>query len=110
MSPTTPPPPSGHPGVGPLTLMPHWTPGSARARSALLLCPSSAVALAVTTARVAGRPYICLGRSNLGIYTQHPEHGGGSQSLLRRNLLEGGSKGECKCKVLSNLKYYIGIN
>ena len=80
-SPAAPPPPSGHPGVGPLTPAPRWTLGPAQARSALLFHPSYAAALVVTTAQAARRPYIHLGGSSLKIYALHPKHGSRSQSL-----------------------------
>ena len=80
MSPAAPPPPSGRLGVEPLTPAPCQTPGPARARSTLLH-PSYAVALAITTAQAARRPYIRLGGSSLEIFAWHPEHSNESQSL-----------------------------
>ena len=68
-------PPSGHLGVGSLTPAPLWTQGPAQSRSAALLHPSYAVALAITAARAAGKPYICLCRSSLRIFAQHFECG-----------------------------------
>ena len=55
-SPAAPPPPSGLPGAGLLTPAPFWTQDPARARIALLLCPSSAAELVVTTAWAAEDP------------------------------------------------------
>ena len=77
MSPAAPPPLFKHPQVGPLTPMPCWTPCPTQAKSALFFHPLSAVALVVTTARVAERPYIHVGRRGLKTFTWH---GGGSQS------------------------------
>ena len=53
MPPARPPPPSGCLWVGRLTLAPCWIPDHARARSATLPHPSSAVALVVTVAGAA---------------------------------------------------------
>ena len=95
-SPIRPPPPSGSLKVGHLTLEPHRTPDFAQARSAPLLPLSSTASLAVTTAQAAGRPYICLNRSGLETFTQYPQRSGISQSLRRRDRVDGGSGGECK--------------
>ena len=81
MSLAAPPSPSGCLWAGPLTLAPHQTPDPARARSALLFHPSFTVALAVTAAQAARRPYIYLGGSGLKISTGRPEYGGRFQSL-----------------------------
>ena len=93
MSPAGPPPPSGHPAVGPLTPEPRQTPGPAQNRSALLLPLSSALALAVIAAWAAGRPYIHLGGSGLEIFAQCPECGGGSQISLKKKLARRGKWG-----------------
>ena len=54
------------------------------------------MALVVTTARAAGRPYIHPSGSSLKTYTRRPKRGSGSQSLRKRDQLEGVSRGECK--------------
>ena len=89
-------PPSGCLGVGTLTPAPLWTQGPAQAISTLFLHLSDAAALAVTKAWMARRPYICFCRSGLGIFTQHPKCSSGSQSLLSRDQLGGGSMGRGK--------------
>ena len=96
MSLAAPPPPSGHPGAGPLTPAPRQTPGPARARSTFLLCPSSTVALAFTAAQATGRPYICLGGSSPETFTWYPKCSSRSQSRKRRDQLEGGSRGKSR--------------
>ena len=95
-SPAAPPPPSGRLGAGPLTPVAYQTPGAVRTRSTPVLLPSSAVALVITTAQVAGRPYIGLSRSGLSTYARHPKHISRSQSLKRRDQLEGEAGGNVR--------------
>ena len=92
-SPAAPPPPSGRPGVGPLTPAPRQMLGPTWARSTPLLCPSSAVASAVTAAQAHRRPYIHLDGSGPKTYAQCPKPGGRSQPLKRRDPLVGANGG-----------------